>query len=34
MLAIHDNFITTISISKKAIATGSVDKKIKIFELK
>jgi platelet-activating factor acetylhydrolase IB subunit alpha len=34
MLGIHDNFITSISISRKAIATGSVDKKAKIFELR
>lgn len=34
MLDIHTSFVTTIAISRKAIATGSVDKSIKVFELR
>lgn len=33
MLDIHTSFITTIAISRKALATGSVDKSIKLFDL-
>jgi hypothetical protein len=34
MLDIHISFVSTIAISRKAIATGSVDKSIKVFELR
>lgn len=34
LLNIHDSFITCIAISRKSIATCSVDKSIKVFELR
>jgi len=34
MAGIHDHFVTSVAISRKAIATSSVDKSIKIFELR
>ena len=34
LLNIHDSFVTSIAISRKSIATCSVDKSVKIFELR
>lgn len=34
MRGIHDGFITSVSLSRKYLATGSTDKSIKIYEFR